>query len=103
MHRNSQKRCEKRKPWQNGMDKFVWQMRKKIVETYGSNHKFVKFKWQKSFYDHIIRNQYDFDNHWNYTMYNFEKHCLPNNWQYTGLHYPEMIDKKRKDFRETTQ
>ncbi|KQC10078.1 MAG: hypothetical protein APR54_12325 [Candidatus Cloacimonas sp. SDB] len=58
----------------------------------GKHHNFPKFKWQKSFHDHIIRNQKDLANHWNYTMYNYAKHGLPEDWQYTGLNYPAMID-----------
>ncbi len=51
-----------------------------------------KFKWQKSFYDHIIRNETDYQFHWNYTMHNYRKHGLPENWKFTGLKYPDLID-----------
>ncbi|MBS3767449.1 MAG: transposase [Candidatus Cloacimonetes bacterium] len=86
-------RCrEKRKPWQIKMDKFVIATRKKIIKKYGKDHDIPKFAWQKSFHDHIIRNQKDFKNHWNYTMYNYKKHNLPDDWQYTGLNYSEIID-----------
>ncbi len=78
--------------WQIEMDNFVIQTRNKFLEKHGKHHNFPKFKWQKSFHDHIIRNQIDFENHWNYTMYNFIKHGLPDDWQYTGFNYPEMID-----------
>jgi len=36
-----------------------------------------KFQWQKSFYDHIIRNEQDFQNHYYYTKHNPFKHGLP--------------------------
>ena len=36
-----------------------------------------KFQWQKSFHDHIIRDQHDFDNHFLYTQDNWIKHDLP--------------------------
>jgi hypothetical protein len=71
---------------------YLDKMRDNFLHKYGVNHHFPKFKWQKSFHDHIIRNQNDFDNHWNYTMYNFRKHGLPEDWQYTGLNYSEMLD-----------
>ena len=78
--------------WQIEMDKYVFNLRKQFNQKYGMDRNFPKFKWQKSFHDHIIRNKRDYDNHWNYTMYNFRKHGLPDNWKYTGLKYPEMID-----------
>ncbi|MCF7794321.1 MAG: transposase [Candidatus Cloacimonetes bacterium] len=78
--------------WQIKMDNFVIQTRNKFLEKHGKYHNLPKFKWQKSFHDHIIRNQKDLANHWNYTMNNFLKHGLPENWQYTGLNYPELID-----------
>ncbi|MFA5069821.1 MAG: hypothetical protein WC528_00915 [Patescibacteria group bacterium] len=39
-----------------------------------SAHKNVNQIWQTSFYDHIIRNQTDFNNHVNYIHYNPVKH-----------------------------
>jgi len=76
----------------HSFDKITIQFQEKFITKYGGALLFPKFKWKKSFYDHIIRNQKDYDNHWNYTMYNFKKHGLPENWQYTGLNYPEMLD-----------
>lgn len=89
---NAHCRLQNHESWQNEMDEFVLKMREKIISIYGAHHKFPKFKWQKSFHDHVIRNQKDFENHWNYTMYNYKKHELPENWQYTGLNYAEMIN-----------
>lgn len=47
---------------------------------------FPKFKWQRSFHDHIIRNQKDFDNHFNYIANNHLKHSdkykYPPKWKY---------------------
>ena len=51
-----------------------------------------KFKWQKSYRDHIIRNDKDLQIHYNYTVYNPQKHNLPDNWPYTSLNYEELID-----------
>jgi len=60
---------------------------------------YPKFKWQRKFYDHYIRfhdnhlkKQKDWDNHYDYTVYNHLKHGLPKNWQYTSLNSPELID-----------
>ncbi len=64
---------------------------KKFIKK--NNHPvFLKFSWQKSFYDHVIRNEKDLEEHYNYCVYNFQKHDLPENWRYTSLNYPELID-----------
>lgn len=71
-----------------------------FINKYGINQNiFPPFQWQKSFYDHIIRfhdnhlkKQKDWDYHYNYTVYNHLKHGLPENWQYTSLNYPDLID-----------
>jgi REP element-mobilizing transposase RayT len=52
-----------------------------------------KFKWQKSFHDHVIRDQKDLENHLHYTEYNYLKHHLKENWQYTSKNYTDLIDK----------
>ena len=82
------------KKWQIEMDDFVIDLKKQYDEKYPTKSPFPKFRWQKSFHDHINRNQYDYDNHWNYTMYNFQKHGLPEDWKYTGLNYQELIDER---------
>lgn len=67
--------------------------RDKFIQKYGPNQNvFPKFKWQKSFRDHIIHNEKDFQNHYHYTVYNFQKHGLSDNWQYTSLNYKKIID-----------
>jgi REP element-mobilizing transposase RayT len=55
----------------------------------GNNY--PKFKWQRGFYDHVIRDEKDFENHYRYTVYNFKKHGLLDNWEYTSLNFPELI------------
>ena len=55
-------------------------------------HSFPQFKWQKSFHDHVIRNQKDLENHFNYTVNNFRKHDLPENWKWNSGNFEEMID-----------
>lgn len=71
---------------------FISKMKKQFNKKYQFKHNFPKFKWQKSFYDHIIRDENDYKKHWEYTMYNYKKHNLPNNWKYTGINFLEIID-----------
>ena len=71
----------------------IKQFKDQFIQKYGINQNdFPKFKWQKSFRDHTIRNEGDLQNHYNYTVYNFKKHNLPDDWQYTSLNYRELID-----------
>lgn len=60
---------------------------------------FPKFQWQKSFHDHYIRNQNDFDTHMNYIVYNPKKHNLPNDWPYiyTNSNYDHLTDECLSD------
>lgn len=55
---------------------------------------FPKFHWQKSFRDHYIRNDNDFDNHMEYIAGNPYKHGLLNNGPYvfTNDEYGDLID-----------
>ena len=65
-----------------------------FIQKYGfDKNTSLIFKWQKSFYDHIIRNEKDLQNHYNYTVYNHLKHNLSNNWKYTSLNHSNLIDK----------
>ena len=71
----------------------LYSYRKKFQKKYNKNQIVIpKFKWNKSFYDHIIRNEKDFHNHYNYTAYNFQKHNLPKNWKYTSFNFPDLLD-----------
>ncbi|MBU1951782.1 transposase [Patescibacteria group bacterium] len=68
--------------------------KKEFENKYGTDQNSIpKFKWQESFHDHIIRDIHDFDNHLFYTAYNFHKHKLPDNWQYSSINYGFIIDK----------
>jgi len=70
--------------------------RNNFINKYGIDKSTLPiFKWQKSFHDHIIRNDKDLVNHYNYTVYNFKKHNLPDNWKYTSLNYQELIDENK--------
>ena len=63
-------------------------------EKHSDSEFFPKFQWQKSFHDHYIRNENDFDYHMEYIEYNPDKHKLPINWQYvyTNPKYEDLID-----------
>ena len=74
------------------LDEQVAGFRSDFVSKFGDNHNIPKFSWQKSFYDHIIRNKRDLDNHIKYILYNYSKHNLPDDWKYTGLKSPELLD-----------
>jgi len=73
-------------------DQIVLKLRESFKQKYGEIHDIPKFKWQKSFYDHVIRNKKDYEKHYLYTMYNYLKHELPDDWKYTGLRRKEMTD-----------
>jgi REP element-mobilizing transposase RayT len=71
----------------------LFNYRKQFILKYGQNQcKIPKFKWQKSFHDHVIRDQQDLENHYIYTAYNFQKHNLPEDWKYTSLSYKDLVD-----------
>ena len=67
---------------------------KNFIKKYKSDNSFPRFQWQKSFHDHLIRDdsETDYHNHYEYTVYNHLKHSLPETWQYTSLNYPDLID-----------
>jgi REP element-mobilizing transposase RayT len=73
--------------------KLLGDFRDKFVTKHGrSQNTIPRFKWQKSFHDHIIRDEKDFNNHFDYTVYNFKKHNLPDDWPYTSLNYKDLVD-----------
>ncbi len=72
-------------------NKFLQNLKNQFQKKH-KNESFPKFQWQKSFHDHIIRNQDDFEKHWNYTTYNFQKHNMPSDWEYTSLNFLKIID-----------
>jgi REP element-mobilizing transposase RayT len=72
---------------------YLLNYRQQFIKKYGNpQFKIPQFKWQRSFHDHIIRNEKDFINHYNYTAYNHLKHRLPRNWEYTSLNFKDLID-----------
>jgi len=69
------------------------QFHHQFLQKYGGNQiQIPKFGWQTSFRDHVIRGNRDLQNHYHYTVYNYTKHNLPDNWKYTSLNFEEMID-----------
>lgn len=61
---------------------------------YNKDYILPKFQWHKSFHDHYIRNNSDFNNHMEYIIRNPQKHNLPDDWTYIFTHqkYKDFID-----------
>jgi len=53
-----------------------------------------RFKWQKSFHDHYMRNDWDFNDKLEYIAWNPDKHGLPADWPYVYTHskYENLFD-----------
>ncbi len=51
-----------------------------------------KFQRQKSFHDHIIRNEWDFVQHLKYIQFNYLKHDMPEDRKYTSYKNNKLID-----------
>lgn len=63
--------------------------RRSVEASAPEGRKYVKI-WQTSFYDHVIRNQNDFNNHANYIHYNPVKHgyvSKPQDWPWSSFFY----------------
>ena len=50
-----------------------------FTKQYGIKHNIPKFKWQSSFYDHIIRDDFDYLQHLKYIQNQWIKHKLSSN------------------------
>ncbi len=68
--------------------------KQQFLQKYPNQNPFPKFRWQKTYQDHYIRSQNDFDIHLNYIEYNPLKHNLPNDWPYifTNPDYGDLMD-----------
>jgi len=55
---------------------------------------FPKFRWQKSFHDHYMRSDWDFNDKLEYIAWNPDKHGLPADWPYvyTNPEYEYLTD-----------
>ncbi len=70
----------------NGRKKF-FDLKTQFHQKYPKPHliPFSKFKWQRSFHDHVIRDERDFEGHIKYIEYNPIKHKMPEGWKWWGL------------------
>ena len=60
-----------------GYEKYdLHEFKQRFVQKYTQDHNISKFKWQKSYRDHIIRDESDLRNHQRYIWYNPVKHGL---------------------------
>ena len=76
-------------------DKYdISDFKSRFQQKYPNQNPFPKFQWQKSYFDHYIRNESDFAHHLDYILYNPEKHGLPDDWTYSFLNpqYEYLID-----------
>jgi len=75
-------------------DKFVWISKIRFHFKHGSRNPHPRYKWKKSFHDHYIRNNADFDYHMDYMACNPEKHHLPTDWPYvyTNQKFENLTD-----------
>jgi len=71
---------------------FVQKLKDKFSHKYDHSSSFPRFFWQQSFYDHVIRDERDLEEHYKYTAYNFDKHELPKDWKYTSLNFTDLLD-----------
>lgn len=58
--------------------------------------------WQRRFWEHLIRNEKDYENHCNYIHYNPVKHGLcnaPSKWEYSSFHRFVKEDIYPQDWR----
>ena len=76
----------------------VKKLKQKYIQKYGHNQDiFPPFKWQKSFHDHVIRGDKDFQYHYEYIINNPEKHGLVKNfedyrWQSLNPEFDDFMD-----------
>ncbi len=75
-------------------NQYILNLRNQFIQKYQNGHPFPKFRWHKSFRDHIERNDKDFGIKWNYIKWNPVKHNMPNNWPYvfSNPKYADLID-----------
>jgi len=73
-------------------------LRERFLRRFGEAPNIPRFRWQKSFRDHIIRNGRDFDNHLDYIYNNAVKHRLadePEDWPWMwvyGMSLPSLTE-----------
>ena len=75
-------------------NKYVLGLKNQFIQKYGNKNPFPKFRWEKSFRDHIERDEKGFGIKWNYIKYNPIKHNMPDDWLYvfTNSKYADLSD-----------
>jgi hypothetical protein len=75
-------------------DIFVRISKTRFQIKYENQKPFPKFRWQKSFIDHYIRSDWDFNDKLEYIAWNPDKHGLPADWPYvyTNPEYDDLND-----------
>jgi len=77
-------------PQRNDLSLLIKSFELSFSKLYMYKHDLKKHRiWQYRFWDHIIRDQRDMNNHINYIHYNPVKHgftCNPFEWQYSSIH-----------------
>ena len=71
--------------YEEHMQAILPRLQDRFVGTSGKLHDIPRFRWQKSFRDHIIRGEEDFHKHLNYIYSNAVKHGLanePEDWKW---------------------
>lgn len=79
-------------PHGEDMDLRLLVLKNKFLQKYGTHHNFPPFQWQRSFYDHYIRDETDFENHYDYILNNPHKHGLGPKWKHTSKNFPGLLD-----------
>ena len=81
-----------REIYQNKFDIFDCQSR--FIKKHPNQNPCPRFQWQKSYHDHYIRNDGDFDCYMDYIIWNPVKHKMSDNWPYvfTNPNYEDLID-----------
>ena len=66
---------------------FSWLLPKNMNQTEAQLDRREKGIWQRKYYDHIIRDDMDFNKHLDYIHYNPMKHynIAPKDWQYSSF------------------
>ena len=83
----------------NDLSIIIQKIKASFSKRYRNKYIYSGKIWQSRFWDHIIRNQNDYNNHIDYIHYNPVKHNLaksPFEWEYSSIH--NYIDIYRKDW-----
>ena len=78
----------------NKLDNYISELKSKFHKKHPNQSPHPQFRWQKSYHDHYIRNESDFDYHMDYVIWNPDKHKMPDDWPYvfTNPNYENLID-----------